>query len=155
MLTLPLSQYDRKVVGLSLLFYFIVGTELSLIHHLGHNVVCAAEGYQFEIQFNPFGGYSTCFGKPDNFLLYSILGPALAAAAAGAPLSIPKIRQSRVWLIVLLALLSNEAIKIPIEAVVQMPSAIPALHLGMLLFQYCLLGSLVLIFARRDRIGPG
>lgn len=149
MLSIQLRQYDKRVVGLSLLFYFLVGTELSLIHHMGHSLVCALEGYQFNIWLNPFGGYSTCYGNPENILVYSILGPAFGAIAAGVPLAIPKIRRSKVWLILLLALLANEAVKIPIEAIVRMPSAIPALHLGMLLFQYGLLTSLIVTFAKK------
>lgn len=41
--------------------------------------------------------------------------------AAGAPLAISKIRHNKTWqivLLLLLALLANEAIKIPIEALV-------------------------------------
>lgn len=116
---------------------------------MGHSLVCTSEGYRFNIWLNPFGGYSTCYGNPENFLLYTILGPVFGAIAAGAPLAIPKIRRSKVWLIVLLALLANEAVKIPIEAVVQMPSAIPTLHLAMLLFQYGLLASLIATFAKK------
>lgn len=140
--------YDRKTIGLALLFYFAVGSELSLVHHMGHNLVCSSEGYQFEIWVNPFGGYSICFGKPDNFLLYSILGPAFGAIAAGVPLAIPRIRRSNVWKIVLLALLADQALKLPVEAMVQMPSSIPPLHLGMLVFQYGMLASLILYFAK-------
>lgn len=140
--------YDRKTVALALLFYFVVGSELSLVHHMGHNLVCSSEGYQFEIWVNPFGGYSTCFGNPSNFLLYSILGPAFGAIAAGSPLVIPRIRRSNVWKIVLLALLADQALKLPVEAMVQMPSSIPPLHLGMLFFQYGMLAGLTLYFAR-------
>ncbi len=149
-LPIRLLQYDKRVVGFSLLLYFVVGSEVSLIHHLGHSLVCASDGFKFDIQFNPFGGFSTCYGIPHNFLLYSILGPAFGGMISGAPLSIPKLRRKRVWLIVLLALFANEAQKIPIEAIVQMPSSIPSLHFGMSLFQYGLLGSLILIIARKN-----
>lgn len=122
---------------------------MSIIHHMGHSLVCASEGYRFDIWLNPFGGYSTCYGNPENLLVYSITGPVFGAMAAGAPLAIPKIRRSKVWLIALLALLGNEAAKVPIEAAVQMPSEIPALHLAMLLFQYGLLASLTVVFAKK------
>jgi hypothetical protein len=46
------------------------------------------------------------------------MGPVFGAMAAGAPLAISKIRHSKTWQIVLLALLANEAIKIPIDAAV-------------------------------------
>jgi hypothetical protein len=149
MLSIQLRRYDKKVVCFSVLFYFLVGAELSLVHHMGHNLVCALEGYRFNIWFNPFGGYSTCLGNPENFLVYSILGPAFGAIGAGVPLAIPKIRRSKVWRIVLLALLANEAVKIPIEAIMRMPSEIPALHLAMLLFQYGMLSSLIMTFAKK------
>lgn len=115
---------------------------------MGHNLVCASEGYQFNIWVNPFGGYSTCYGKPSNFLLYSMLGPAFGAIVAGAPLAIPRIRRSGVWKIVLLAFLADQVLKLPVEAIVQMPSSIPPLHLGMLVFQYGMLASLILYFAK-------
>jgi hypothetical protein len=149
MLPVQLRQYDKRVVGFSLLFYFLVGTELSIVHHMGHSIVCASEGYRFNISLNPVGGYSTCYGNPENLLVYSILGPAFGTMAAGVPLAVPKIRRSRVWRIVLLALLANEAVKIPIEAIVQMPSEIPALHIAMLVFQYGLLASLIATFAKK------
>lgn len=104
---------------MSLLLYFLVGSVLSLNpSYIGHNLVCAAEGFKFDVWINPFGGYSTCYGHPENLLVYSIIGPVFGAMAAGAPLAISKIRQSKTWQIVLLALLANEAIKIPIEALV-------------------------------------
>ncbi len=145
-----LSQYDKKMVGIAILLYFVAGSEVSLIHHLGHSLVCASYGFKFDIQFNPFGGFSTCYGSPGNFLLYTVLGPAFGAMVTGIPLLIPKIRRKKLWLIVLLALFANEAQKIPIEAIVQMPSSVPPLHAGMLLFQYGFLGFLILSKARND-----
>jgi hypothetical protein len=106
---------------LSMLFYFLVGSELSLnpSYIVDYNLVCAAEGFKFDVWINPFGGYSTCYGNPENLLVYSIIGPVFGAMAAGAPLAISKIRHSKTWQIVLLlAPLANEAIKIPIEALV-------------------------------------
>jgi hypothetical protein len=104
---------------LSLLLYFLVGSELSLNpSYIGHNLVCAAEGFKFDVWIDPFGGYSTCYGNPENLLVYSIIGPVFGAMAAGAPLAISKMRHSKTWQIVLLALLANEAIIIPIEALV-------------------------------------
>jgi len=77
---------------LSLLLYFLVGSELSLNpSYIGYNPVCAAEGFKFDVWINPFGGYSTCYGNPEN-LLVSIIGPVFGAMAAGAPLAISKIK---------------------------------------------------------------
>lgn len=103
-----------------MLFYFLVGSELSLNpSYIGYNLVCVAEGFKFDVWINPFGGYSTCYGNLENLLVYSIIGPVFGAMAAGAPLAISKIRHNKTWQIVLLlALLANEAIKIPIEALV-------------------------------------
>jgi hypothetical protein len=104
---------------LSLLLYFLVGSELSLNpSYIGYNLVCAAEGFKFDVWINPFGGCSTCYGNPENLLVYSIIGPVFGAMAAGAPLAISKMRHSKTWQIVLLALLANEAIMIPIDALV-------------------------------------
>ena len=103
----------------------------------------------------PFGGYPTCHGNPENLLVYSIIGPVFGAMAAGATLAISKIRHNKTWQIVLLllALLANEAIKIPIEALVWMPpSTNPELLLGMLLFQYNLLASLILALAKKSKL---
>jgi hypothetical protein len=87
--------------------------------------VCTAEGFKFDVWINnPFGGYSTCYGNPENLLVYSIIGPVFGAMAAEAPLAISKIRHNKTWqivlllLLLLLALLADEAIKIPIEALV-------------------------------------
>lgn len=152
MLDYQFNNYDRRVVVLSLLFYFLIATELSVIHHLGHNIVCAAEGYEFRIWINPFGGYSTCYGKPENSFVYTVMGPVFGMIAAGLPLTIPAIRHNRIWLIVLLALFSNEAVKVPIENAVNMPSEVPPLHIGMLLLQYSVLFGLILFFARKKRM---
>lgn len=101
-------------------FYFLVGSELSLNpSYIGYNLFVQQKGSSFDVWINPFGGYSTCYGNPENLLVYSIIVPAFGAMAAGAPLAISKIRHSKTWQIVLLlALLANEAIKIPIEALV-------------------------------------
>jgi hypothetical protein len=146
-----LQQFDRRTVGFSLLLYFVAGAELSVIHHMGHNLVCASEGYKFNIWVNPFGGYSTCYGVPENHLLYVTLGPAFGAMAAGVPLLVPRVRRSRVWKIVLVSVLANEALKVPAEMAVQMPSSVPALYAGMLLFQYGVLAILVLTLAKKEK----
>jgi hypothetical protein len=80
-----------------MLFYFLVGSELSLnpSYIVDYNLVCAAEGFKFDVWINPFGGYSTCYGNPENLLVYSIIGPVFGAMAAGAPLAISKIRHSK------------------------------------------------------------
>jgi hypothetical protein len=146
------QNYDRRVIVLSLLFYFLIATELSVIHHLGHNIVCATEGYEFNILINPFGGYSTCYGVPKNSLAYTVLGPAFGMLASGLPLMIPTMRRNKIWLIALLALFSNEALKVPIEITVRMPSEVPPLHIGMLLFQYSILFGLILFLARKKNM---
>jgi hypothetical protein len=146
-------HYDRRIIVLSLVFYFLFATELSVIHHLGHSIVCAAEGYEFNIWINPFGGYSTCYGKPENSLGYIVLGPVFGMIASGLPLAIPTMRRNRIWLIALLALFSNEGIKVPIEITANMPSEVPPLHIGMLLFQYSVLFGLILFFARKKKDG--
>jgi hypothetical protein len=55
---------------LSLLLYFLVGSELSLNpSYIGYNLVCAVEWFKFDVWINPFGGYSTCYGNPENLLV--------------------------------------------------------------------------------------
>jgi hypothetical protein len=103
-----------------LLFPRRIGIKSKSIIYSRLQPVCAAEGFKFDVWINPFGGYSTCYGNPENLLVYSIIGPVFGAMAAGAPLAISKIRHSKTWQIVLLllALLANQAIKIPIEVLV-------------------------------------
>jgi hypothetical protein len=67
----------------------------SIIYIVGYNLICAAEGFKFDVWINPFGGCSTCYGNPENLLAYSITGPVFGAMAAWAPLAISKIRHSK------------------------------------------------------------
>lgn len=70
---------------------------------------------------------------------------------AGVPLVVSKLRKSRICKIVLLALLADQAMKLPVEALVQMPSSILELHLAMIIWQYSVLAGLILVFAKAER----
>ncbi len=68
-----LNKY-RRIIGYSYLLYIVLVIPVSLIHELGHTVICSASGYHFDIWLDFRGGHSLCYGIFDNSLVMGAMG---------------------------------------------------------------------------------
>ena len=77
---------NRKIVGISILIFFVCIIPLSYVHELGHSYICMMEGYTFDIELSLDGGRMICHGEVENDILFRAAGGVLAGTAAIIPL---------------------------------------------------------------------
>ena len=61
---------NRKIVGISIVIFFISIIPLSYVHELGHSYICMMEGYTFDIKLSLDGGRMICHGEVENDILF-------------------------------------------------------------------------------------
>ena len=94
---------NRKIVGISILIFFVCIIPLSYVHELGHSYICMMEGYTFDIELSLNGGRMICHGEVENDILFRAAGGVLAGTAAIIPLV--AFRQIRKYPVVVIGLL--------------------------------------------------
>ena len=94
---------NRKIVGISIVLFFVCIIPLSYVHELGHSYICMIEGYDFDIELSLDGGRMVCYGEVENQILFRAAGGVLAGTAAIIPLM--AFRQIRKYPAVVIALL--------------------------------------------------
>ena len=77
---------NRKIVGISIVIFFVSIIPLSYVHELGHSYICMIEGYDFDIELSLDGGRMACYGEVENQILFRAAGGVLAGTAAIIPL---------------------------------------------------------------------
>lgn len=111
-----LNEY-RRIVGYSYLLYIILTIPISLIHELGHTLICSANGYHFDIWLDLRGGHSLCYGISGNNLIMGALGGVFGLLASSGILTFWYYFHKRVLPIaaVALALMLDQGLKIILE----------------------------------------
>ena len=94
---------NRKIVGISIVIFFVSIIPLSYVHELGHSYICMMEGYEFEIELGIDGGRMICHGEVENEIVFRAAGGVLAGTAAIIPLV--AFRQIRKYPVVVIGLL--------------------------------------------------
>ena len=77
---------NRKIIGISIVIFFVSIIPLSYVHELGHSYICMIEGYDFDIELSLDGGRMVCYGEVENQILFRAAGGVLAGTAAIIPL---------------------------------------------------------------------
>ena len=98
-----MPKMNRKIVGISIVLFFVCIIPLSYVHELGHSYICMMEGYTFDIELSLDGGRMICYGDVENQILFRAAGGVLAGTAAIIPLIV--FRQIRKYPAVVIALL--------------------------------------------------
>ena len=94
---------NRKIVGISIVLFFVCIIPLSYVHELGHSYICMMEGYTFDIELSLDGGRMICHGEVENEIVFRAAGGVLAGTAAIIPLV--AFRQIRKYPVVVIGLL--------------------------------------------------
>ena len=81
-----MPKMNRKIVGISIVIFFVSIIPLSYVHELGHSYICMMEGYTFDIELSLDGGRMICHGEVENDILFRAAGGVLAGTAAIIPL---------------------------------------------------------------------
>ena len=98
-----MPKMNRKIVGISIVIFFVSIIPLSYVHELGHSYICMMEGYDFDIELGVDGGRMICHGEVENQIVFRAAGGVLAGTAAIIPLI--AFRQIRKYPAVVIALL--------------------------------------------------
>ena len=98
-----MPKMNKKIVGISIIIFFISIIPLSYVHELGHSYICMMEGYDFDIELGVDGGRMVCHGEVENQILFRAIGGVLAGTASIIPLV--AFRQIRKYPAVVIALL--------------------------------------------------
>ena len=100
-----MPRMNRKIVGISIVLFFVCIIPLSYVHELGHSYICMIEGYDFDIELSLDGGRMICYGEVENQILFRAAGGVLAGTAALIPLIVfSQIRKHPAVVIALLPL---------------------------------------------------
>jgi len=85
------------------------------IHEIGHLIICAADGSEFTLDINVFGGTLYCHVKPVNGTLFLAFGGIFAMMVLSVPLAWKKISRTAFISIPLLSLVIGHGINSIIE----------------------------------------
>ena len=109
---------NRKIVGNSIIIFFVCIIPLNYVHELGHGYICMLEGYEFDLWVGLEGGRMICHGDIENQVLFRAAGGVLAGMAAGIPLiAFKQIRKFPFMIIGLLPLCLGHFINAGIETI--------------------------------------
>ena len=113
-----MPRMNRKIVGISIVLFFVCIIPLSYVHELGHSYICMMEGYSFDIELGVDGGRMICHGEVENQILFRAAGGVLAGTAALIPLIVfSQIRKHPAVVIALLPLGLGHFLNAGIETV--------------------------------------
>ena len=98
-----MPKMNKKIVGISIIIFFISIIPLSYVHELGHSYICMMEGHDFDIELGIDGGRMVCHGEVENQILFRGAGGVLAGIAALIPLTF--FRTDRRYPIIVIGLL--------------------------------------------------
>ena len=113
-----MPKMNRKIVGISIVIFFISIIPLSYVHELGHSYICMMEGYEFKIELGIDGGRMVCHGEVENQILFRAAGGVLAGTAAIIPfIAFKQIRKYPIVIIGLLPLGLGHFLNAVIETV--------------------------------------
>jgi hypothetical protein len=115
-----LNEY-RRIIGYSYLLYVVVIIPVTLLHELGHTVVCSAAGYQSRIWLDFMGGHSICYGIFGNNSVIAAMGGIFGLVASLGILALWYFFSKRIIPLaaVGLALALDQGLKIILEVFLQ------------------------------------
>lgn len=104
---------------LSVLLYVTLTVPVSIVHELGHGLVCSSSGGKYNISIDFTGGHISCLASLQNRTLYYIMGGIFGTVAAAAMLGLYRFAiKNKALLIIGLAFLVDQVAKIIIEGFV-------------------------------------
>jgi hypothetical protein len=75
-------KLSRQVILWSVLLYFALGIPISLIHELGHVIVCTSSEFDYAIWIDVTGGHMVCSGRPADGFAYNAMGGILGVVGS-------------------------------------------------------------------------
>lgn len=143
------KKLSLKISVLTVAVLIILMTPATVIHELGHSVVCVAHGYEQAIQIDPMSATSFCYSNDmEDNLFFRAFGGLLASVVMMAPLLSYKVRTVPWRFIPLIVLSISHAINAGVETVLYdyyisadsvLPQVLMMISLGLffgLLFKY-------------------
>jgi hypothetical protein len=148
-----LNEY-RRIVGYSYLLYIMVIVPVSLLHELGHTVVCSEGGYQFRIWLDLRGGHSICYGILGNNSIIAAMGGIFGLIASLGIIAIWYFSSKRLapLAVVGLAVALDQGLKIILEVFLERLYSAGMFDLLITILQIISVALFALYFARKQRL---
>ena len=80
------TKLDFAIIAKSAIILIAMIYPLSYAHEFGHAIVCASEGFDFDITVDALGGRMVCLGDVSNDVMFRMMGGVLAMITAILPL---------------------------------------------------------------------
>ena len=106
---------DRKTIYVALIVTSGSFLPISLLHEVGHIVVCVSDGLTYTLVLKLAIFTTSCHGSPDNLFFYYAFGGGLATIVSLAPLALSALRQHTGIILALLTLATIQGINGIIE----------------------------------------
>jgi hypothetical protein len=148
-----LNEY-RRIVGYSYFLYIMVIVPVSLLHELGHTVVCSEGGYQFRIWLDLRGGHSICYGILGNNSIIAAMGGIFGLIASLGIIAIWYFSSKRLapLAVVGLAVALDQGLKIILEVFLERLYSAGMFDLLITILQIISVALFALYFARKQRL---
>lgn len=67
-------RLNRNLIQRSVLLYIVLLVPFTVLHEMGHILVCVASGFHYSLWIDGTGGHTICSGMPSNSVLYGAMG---------------------------------------------------------------------------------
>lgn len=110
-------KLDRRIIILSVVLYLALSIPISVLHELGHVVVCSASGYEYQIWVDASGGHTVCSGNSSVLAPYNTFGGIFGLIGSGAIIGVWLLTtRKHAWILVVgLAYLVDQTGKVVLE----------------------------------------
>lgn len=81
-------KFSRQVILWSVVLYFALGIQVSLLHEAGHAYVCTVSGFDYRIWVDATGGHMVCFGRVQDSFAYNAMGGLFGLAGSAAMITV-------------------------------------------------------------------
>jgi hypothetical protein len=147
-----LNEY-RRLIGYSYLIYVVLIIPVTVVHELGHTVVCSVSGYQFHIWIDFRGGHSICYGISSDNLVIGAMGGIFGLLGSLGVLTIWYLLSKRFLplAVVGLALAVDQGLKIILEVFLPRLYSAGMFDLPITILQIISVALFALYFVRKQR----
>ena len=112
------SHLDFKIVRNATILILTFSIPLIYVHEFGHAIVCAADGFSYDLHIGLVSGYLNCHGTPTDLTLFHFSGGILAMSVSLVPFSNWKwIRKNKAVMIACLSFAIGHGLNAIIETV--------------------------------------
>lgn len=141
------SKLDFRVLTLATILLIALIVPMNYVHEIGHGIICALEGNQFQIHIGVDNSTLICIGGSQNTELFFVFGGLFASLVCAIPLIKYSWLKKYPWIIIPILTLSighgiNAIIEVSLTDWYMQNGVMPEITLGMISLM-CYFGVLI------------